>query len=45
MPDLQLKVTVIEELTPSIKRFELVRAVGGELPPFQAGAHINVRTC
>lgn len=45
MPDLELKVTVIKELTPSIKMFELVSAVGGELPPFQAGAHINVRTC
>ena len=45
MPDLELKVTVIKELTPSIKMFELVRAVGGELPPFEAGAHINVRTC
>ena len=44
MPDLELKVTAIKELTPSIKLFELVRAVGGELPPFQAGAHIDIRT-
>jgi ferredoxin-NADP reductase len=44
MPDLELKVTAIKELTPSIKLFELARAEGGELPPFQAGAHIDIHT-
>ncbi|MDX1484234.1 MAG: PDR/VanB family oxidoreductase [Alphaproteobacteria bacterium] len=44
MSDLELKVTAIEELTPSIKMFEFVNAQGGDLPAFQAGAHIDVRT-
>jgi ferredoxin-NADP reductase len=44
MPDLKLKVTAIKELTPNIKMFELANADGGELPPFQAGAHIDIRT-
>lgn len=43
MPDLELKVTKIEDLTPTIKMFELVNAKGGELPPFDAGAHIDFR--
>lgn len=44
MPELKLKVAAIEELTPSIKKFELVNAEGGDLPSFQAGAHIDVQT-
>lgn len=44
MPELKLKVSAIKELTPSIKMFELVNAEGGELPAFQAGAHIDIQT-
>lgn len=44
MSELQLKVSAIRELTPSIKLFEFVSAEGGDLPEFEAGAHIDVRT-
>lgn len=44
MPELKLKVTAIKELTPSIKMFELTNAEEGDLPPFQAGAHIDIHT-
>ncbi|WP_445115817.1 PDR/VanB family oxidoreductase [Acinetobacter sp. WZC-1] len=32
----------IHQLTPSIRAFELVSADGSALPPFEAGAHIDV---
>lgn len=35
-------VTRREDLSPDIARFELARADGGDLPPFTAGAHIDV---
>ncbi len=44
MPDIQLKVAAIKELTPKIKMFELVSPTGGALPPFEAGAHIDIKT-
>ncbi len=31
-----------EDMTADIARFELVRADGGELPPFEAGAHVDL---
>lgn len=40
MADLQLKVTAIETLTPTIKSFRLEAAEGGELPHWTAGAHL-----
>lgn len=43
MSDIELKVTAIKDLTPKIKMFELVPANGGELPPFEAGAHIDIK--
>ncbi len=42
--DLKLKVVGIRNLTPDIKRFELVNADGGSLPAFEAGAHIDFHT-
>lgn len=39
---LQLKVTRTEAVTPRIRRIELVSADGAALPPFAAGAHIDV---
>lgn len=42
MSDLDLVVADVRALTPAIKRFELRRAEGGELPAFTAGAHIDV---
>ncbi len=44
MAELELKVTEVKGLTPNIKMFEFVAANGGELPPFQAGAHIDIKT-
>jgi vanillate O-demethylase ferredoxin subunit len=44
MFELALKVSAIKELTSGIKMFEFVRADDGELPPFDAGAHIDIRT-
>jgi ferredoxin-NADP reductase len=42
MSDLELVVADIRALTPAIKRFALRCADGGALPPFTAGAHIDV---
>ncbi|HEV2552011.1 MAG TPA: PDR/VanB family oxidoreductase [Stellaceae bacterium] len=42
MSDLELVVSDIRALTPAIKRFELRGRDGGALPPFTAGAHIDV---
>lgn len=41
-PELQVRVTAVEPLTPQIKSFRLVAADGGLLPGFQAGAHVQV---
>ncbi|WP_022702292.1 4Fe-4S dicluster domain-containing protein [Pseudorhodobacter ferrugineus] len=35
-------VTKRDDLSPDVARFELRRADGGDLPPFTAGAHIDV---
>jgi vanillate O-demethylase ferredoxin subunit len=40
--DLTLKVEKIVEATPAIKVFDLVAAEGATLPPFTAGAHVDV---
>ena len=39
---LTLEITAREQLTPDIVRIDLARADGSELPPFAAGAHIDV---
>ncbi|HKU98283.1 MAG TPA: PDR/VanB family oxidoreductase [Vineibacter sp.] len=39
---LRLRVLSIEQITPTIKAFELVGQRSEQLPPFQAGAHIEV---
>ena len=39
--DLRLKLVAVRDLTTDIKRFEFVDARGGELPPFEAGAHVD----
>lgn len=39
---MELQVTRIRNETPSIKAFELVAPDGSKLPPFTAGAHIDV---
>jgi vanillate O-demethylase ferredoxin subunit len=39
---MELQVTRIRNETPSIKTFELAAPDGSELPPFTAGAHIDV---
>jgi vanillate O-demethylase ferredoxin subunit len=44
MAEIELKVSLVKDLTPNIKMFEFVAANGGDLPPFQAGAHIDVKT-
>ncbi|MBT5076804.1 MAG: oxidoreductase [Rhodospirillales bacterium] len=44
MPELELKVTEARNLTHSIKMFELVAVGGGDLPEFDAGAHIDIHT-
>ena len=41
---LQLTVSDRHMITSSICRFEFRRADGGSLPPFQAGAHLKVKT-
>lgn len=43
MADLLLRVKDIRQLTADIKLFEFVSA-NGELPPFEAGAHIDIVT-
>ena len=42
--ELTLKVVSVENLTPRIKKYELEAADGAELPPFEAGAHIEIQT-
>jgi ferredoxin-NADP reductase len=44
MAEIQLKVAQVRSLTPNIKMFEFTAADGGELPPFEAGAHIDIKT-
>ncbi len=44
MSEIELKVTAIKDLTPSIKMFEFVRADGGDLPAFEAGSHLDFQT-
>ncbi len=39
---LRLRVLSIEQITPTIKAFQLVERQDEQLPPFQAGAHIEV---
>lgn len=43
MSDIQLKVTAVKNLTSKIKMFELTAPEGGELPKFDAGAHIDIK--
>lgn len=43
MADLELKVTDIRDLTSNIKMYELKAAKGGDLPAFDAGAHIDFK--
>ncbi len=43
MADLELKVTDIRDLTSSIRMYELKSAKGGDLPAFEAGAHIDFK--
>jgi phthalate 4,5-dioxygenase reductase subunit len=42
-PDMALRVTRAEPIAEGIHLFEFRRPDGGELPPFTAGAHIQVR--
>jgi vanillate O-demethylase ferredoxin subunit len=44
MAELELKVKHVKDLTPNIKMFEFVAANGGDLPAFDAGAHIDIKT-
>lgn len=44
MAELELKVTLVKDLTANVKMFEFVAANGGDLPPFAAGAHIDIKT-
>ena len=44
MAEIELKVTHVKDLTPNIKMFEFVAANGGDLPAFDAGAHIDIKT-
>jgi vanillate O-demethylase ferredoxin subunit len=39
---LRVRVAAAEPLTPQIRRFRLVAEEGGLLPPFDAGAHVQV---
>ena len=39
---MEVQVTRIRNETPSIKAFELAASDGSELPPFMAGAHIDI---
>lgn len=38
----RIRVTRIDEVASEIKRFELISAEGGALPPFSAGSHVIV---
>jgi ferredoxin-NADP reductase len=40
MAEMQLKVADIQQLTAGIKKFEFVAEDGGDLPEWQAGAHL-----
>jgi phthalate 4,5-dioxygenase reductase subunit len=40
---IKVRVTAASDETPRIRRFELV-GVDGDLPPFQAGAHVEIET-
>ncbi len=42
--ELKLRVNSVAEETNTIKRYELVPTAPGELPPFTAGAHIDIIT-
>jgi vanillate O-demethylase ferredoxin subunit len=42
--ELKLQVNSVVKETDNIKRYELVSAVSEELPPFTAGAHIDIIT-
>ena len=42
--ELRLRVSRIDRLTPEIKRIELAAPQGGDLPRFEAGAHIDIFT-
>jgi vanillate O-demethylase ferredoxin subunit len=44
MAEIELKVSLVKDLTSNIKMFEFVAANGADLPPFQAGAHIDIKT-
>ena len=44
MAELELKVTLVKDLTSNIKMFEFVAIDGGDLPPFAAGAHLDIKT-
>lgn len=43
MTTFQVRVAAIRQEATDIVSFELRRADGGGLPPFEAGAHIDVR--
>lgn len=42
VPELELRVKSIDAATPRIRRIELVGTGGGALPPFSAGAHLDL---
>jgi len=42
LPTLQLRVVRVSQLTPDVASFRLEHPQGGPLPPFEAGAHIDV---
>ncbi|WP_028601668.1 PDR/VanB family oxidoreductase [Ottowia thiooxydans] len=44
MSTILMRVTRIEMLNPLVRRFTLQSAQGSTLPPFDAGAHVRVRT-
>ena len=39
---LRLRVAAIADVAPRIRLFDLVHAEGAELPPFEAGAHLDI---
>ena len=41
MKELKLRVNIIQQLTPRVKKFEFISVDGSELPAFTAGAHID----
>jgi vanillate O-demethylase ferredoxin subunit len=42
--ELKLRVNSVTQETDDIKRYELVSTASGDLPPFTAGAHIDIMT-